>query len=360
MEITTYIGLDVHANSVSLAAAGAGRSEAEYLGVVGSSCAAVGRALRKYKPSETLVVYEAGPTGYELYRYLIGRGYRCEVIAPSCIPERKGDRVKTDRLDAMNLARLSRSGDLTSIWVPSLEEEGYRDLVRCRHDAKSAERRARQQLSSFFLRYGRTYGEKKWTEKHWQWIRAQEFEYATQEETHSCYMVAIEESTARVAALDARLSEHLEKWKHRDLCTTLMALRGIDKISAMTVVSEVGDLKRFRSAPEFMAYTGLVPTEYSSGTRTSRGSITKAGNKAVRRILVESAWSYRFAPSMSLRWRKRNAEVSKEVRSISWEAQKRLNYRYKRLKARGLMPQKVVTAIARELAGFVWSVAHAS
>lgn len=359
METTTFIGLDVHANQVSIAVAALGRKAPEFMGVVPAGYAAVGKALRRYKPEETEVVYEAGPTGYGLYRYLTGRGYRCAVVAPSLMPVKKGERIKTDTRDAVNLARLSRNGDLTPVWVPGEEDEGYRDLVRCRHDAKSAERIAKQQLNSFFVRHGRSYSEKKWTQKHWQWIRAQQFTYETQRETLSSYMSTVEECQARVEALDSRLEEHMKKWKHHELCTKLMALRGVDRISALTIASEIGDLRRFKTAPAFMSFVGLVPTEHSSGERTKRGSITKAGNKMVRRILVESAWSYRLAPSMSPRWRKRNSEVSQEVRKISWEAQKRLNHKYKKLAARKMLPQKAITGVARELAGFVWSIANA-
>lgn len=359
MENTTFIGLDVHANQVSVAVAKAGRKAPEYRGVVPASYAAVGKAIRKYKPSETTVVYEAGPTGYGLHRYLTKRGYHCNVVAPSLVPAKRGERIKTDTRDAVNLARLSRNGDLTPVWVPGEEEEGYRDLVRCRHDAKAAEKKAKQQLNSFLLRHARVYGEKKWTEKHRQWIRAQQFPRETQELTRCSYLNTIEECGARVATLDELLEGHMKKWKHQGLCTKLMALRGVDKISAMTIASEIGDLKRFRTAPEFMSFVGLVPSEHSSGERTKRGSITKAGNKIVRRTLIESAWSYRLAPSMSPRWRKRNSEVSQEVRKISWDAQKRLNHKYKRLCARKMLAQKAITAVARELAGFVWSVANA-
>ena len=359
MEGNTFIGLDVHANQVSMAVAQAGRKAPEFKGVFSASYASVGKAIAKYKATGTTVVYEAGPTGYGLYRYLTKRGYNCEVVAPSLIPSKRGERIKTDQRDAVNLARLSRNGDLTPVWVPGEEEEGYRDLVRCRHDAKGAEKRAKQQLNSFLLRHGFSYSEKKWTQKHWQWIRAQKFIYGTQRETLICYMTAIEECQARVVTLDSLLEERMKKWKHRELCMKLMALRGVDKISAMTVASEIGDLKRFSSAPEFMSFVGLVPSEHSTGERTNRGPITKAGNKMVRRVLIESAWSYRLAPSMSPRWRKRTSEVSQEVRKISWKAQKRLNHKYKKLGARKMPPQKVITAVARELAGFVWSIANA-
>lgn len=359
MEITTHIGLDVHSGSISVGVARAGIKECEYLGAIGNDMRRLKGILTEFKPSKTQVVYEAGPTGYGVYRYLSKLGYQCDVIAPSLIPEKKGKRIKTDKLDAVNLARLSRSEDLTAIWVPSEEDEGYRDLVRCRHDAKGAERRAKQQLNSYFLRHGRQYVGKKWAEKHWQWIRSQEFKYETQREALVSYIAAIEEGQARVLELEERIREHLGKWKRKELCRDLMALRGVDMITAVTIVSEIGDLKRFKSAPEFMSFVGLVPSENSTGESKRRGSITKAGNKAVRRMLVESAWSYRLLPSMSPRWRKRTAEVSTEVRAISWKAQKRLHSKYRKLKARGVISQKAITAVARELAGFIWSVGNA-
>lgn len=359
MEYTTYIGLDVHARQVSIGVAQSGREAGEYKGVVAATGAAVLRALKKYKPEETLVVYEAGPTGYKLYRHLKKHGYTCEVIAPCLVPKKSAERVKTDRRDAVSLAQLSRSGELTSVWVPDEEDEAFRDLVRCRHDSKGAEKRAKQQLNSFLLRYGLSYGEKKWTKKHWAWIRSHKFDHETQVEALCCYMTMVQECEARVESLDARLAEYLKTWKRKETCEKLMSLRGIDRTSALIIVTEIGDLKRFKSAPEFMSFVGLVPSEHSSGERQRRSSITKTGNKIVRRTLVESAWSYRLTPSKSPVWKRRNEKVTQEVRDISWEAQKRLNYKYRKLRARGMLAQKVITAVARELSGFVWSVANA-
>jgi transposase len=296
--------------------------------------------------------YEAGPTGFGLQRALQAAGVECVVIAPSMVPRTSGDRVKTDRRDAVKLARFLRSGDLTEVYVPDAATEAMRDLERCRDDAKRAERTARHQLSKFLLRHGRIYdGKSAWTGMHLDWVRRQVFEHEAQNRVLVDCVHAVENATARVERLTKDIVDLVESWSLRPLVKALQALRGVQVVSAVILAVELGDFARFASAPALMAYLGLVPSEHSSGETKKRGRITRTGNGHVRRILVESAWSYRHRPAMSWAIRKRNEGVAPGVKAIAWKAQRRLHDRYKKLLGRGKNKQQTVTALTRELAG---------
>jgi transposase len=302
--------------------------------------------------------YEAGPCGFELQRALVARGMPCDVIAPALIPRRPGDRVKTDRRDAGQLAVLYRAGALTPIHIPSAQEEAARDLLRCREDICVDLLRARHRLSKFLLRHGRrfTLTKKAWTKRHTAWLQAQRWPFAALEQTHRAYVRAVEETVSRLQAVDTELRDLLTIEPLRSRAERLRCFRGIDDLTALTIAAELGDARRFPSAPRMMAFTGLVPSEHSSGTKRIRGAITKTGNAHLRRVLVESAWHYRHHPFLgrSLRLRQHGAPAA--VIQHAWRAQQRLHRRYRRLAARGKSKQHIVTAVARELTGFLWAV----
>jgi transposase len=272
------------------------------------------------------------------------------------VPGKPGDRVKTDRRDARKLAHFLRSGDLTGVYVPEEAVEAIRDLERARDDAKCAERVARHQLSKFLLRHDRHWEGTTWTQKHRDWIRTQAFEHAAQQRVLEDYLKTVEDLTERVERLTAQVAELVQATSLAPLVKALQAFRGISVVSAVTIAAETGDLRRFPTATQFMSYVGLVPSEDSSGKRRRQGAITRCGNGYLRRILVEAAWHYRHAPLMSKELRRRNQGVAVGVRRIAWEAQKRLNNRLYHLMHAGKSVQKAVTALARELAGFVWAV----
>jgi transposase len=362
MHKVRFVGLDVHKESIAIAVADGDGSAPENVATIPNDTTLLLKRLKKLGAGASLkCCYEAGPTGFVLQRALAAAGVECAVIAPSLVPQRAGDRVKTDRRDAVKLARFLRSGDLTEVHVPEAATEAMRDLERCRDGAKRAERTARHQLSKFLLRQGRRYeGKIAWTDKHLDWIRTQVFDH----EAHNRVLVdcvqAVENATARVQQLTKDVVELVESWSLRPLVKALQALRGVQIISAVVLAAELGDFARFASAPALMGYLGLVPSEHSSGETKKRGRITRTGNSHVRRILVESAWSYRHRPRMSSAIRKRNEGVAPGVQAIAWKAQNRLNGRYNKLLGRGKNKQQTVTAIARELAGFVWSIARQS
>jgi transposase len=301
--------------------------------------------------------YEAGPCGFRLQRALTAHQIPCDVIAPALIPRRPGDRVKTDRRDAGQLAVLYRAGALTAIHIPTEQEEAARDLLRCREDIRTDLLRARHRLSKFLLRHGRrfTLTKKAWTKRHADWLQAQRWDLPALEQTHRAYVRAVDEAVARLHALEAELRDLLTIEPLRTRVERLRCFRGIDDLTALTIAAELGDARRFPSASRVMAFTGLVPSEYSSGTSRTRGSITKTGNAPLRRVLVESAWHYRHHPFIGHALSQRQRGAPPTIVDQAWVAQRRLHRRYRRLAARGKPKQHIVTAIARELSGFLWA-----
>ena len=355
-----FLGLDVHAETIAVAVAepdGSVRS----LGTIANRADSIRKLVQKLCPVEQLkACYEAGPTGYVLYWQLAELGVQCAVIAPTLMPVKAGDRVKTDRRDAERLARSFRSGDLTAVWVPDAGSEALRDLVRAREAAKQDQLRARHRLSKFLLRSGQrpAAGLKAWTQLYMAWVRRLRFEQVAQESTRLDYLHEVEHMAERVVRLEQAIAEavKLASPELQEVVKDLQALRGIAQISAVTIAAELGNITRFESARQLMGYSGAVPSEDSSGKRTQRGSITKTGNAHLRRIAVEAAWSYRLPPGVGPALRKRQEGIPEEIKEVAWKAQHRLHKRYSRLAAAGKDQRKIITAVGRELLGFIWSI----
>ena len=356
-ESIAYVGLDVHRDSISVALA-EGVGEPMEVGQIPSDSDSVRRMAERLarRHAKLAFAYEAGPCGYELYRQLTLMGHCCMVIAPSLMPRRPGDRIKTDRRDALTLARLLRSGDLTEVWVPDEHHEAVRELVRCREDFKQVERRCRQQLCALLLRHRRCYQKDNWTQEHQRWLLSQSFDCQETQMVFDHYLRSIQECGERIAHLERQMEAALGSWSLAPLVRGLMAMRGIRLVSAMTYAAELGDLTRFSHAGELMAFVGLVPGESSSGPNRRLGPITKSGNRHVRRVLIETSWSCRHKPSISKSLRDRSRDASESVRAIAWKAQKRLHCKYHRLIARGKSSQTAITAVAREQLGFIWAI----
>jgi transposase len=357
-----YVGLDVHKETIAVAIARSGREEPQYRGEIAHTRKAVGKLIerlsKEFDGEVILFCYEAGPCGYGLYRQILEAGHECEVVAPSLIPKKAGERVKTDRRDALKLARYLRGGDLTAVWVPDEEQEARRDLCRARADMKSQERKAQQQLNAFVLRHGHHWpaNKKRWTTAHYNWLEGLKFAHDWQQVVLQEYIEAVKAASGRVTDMMGQMERVLPQWRLAPVVNSLMALRGIDKLSAMTLLAELGDISRFTSPRQLMAYLGLVPGEHSSGSKRRQGAITLTGNRHARRTLIESAWSYRFAARQTAHLKRKAANASDEAKIIGWRAQKRLCGRYRTLTQAGKNTKLVCVAIARELIGFVWDI----
>jgi transposase len=354
-----FVGLDVHKETIAVAIAEPG-GEVRSLGTIPNEAEAIRKLIKKLRADGAFTCcYEAGPTGYVLYWQMVKLGVPCVVIAPSLVPTKAGDRVKTDRRDAEKLARCYRAGDLTPVWVPTPEHEALRDLVRAREAAKKDERRARHRLQKFLLRRGvrAPKGMREWTETHRKWVSSLTFELAAQQATLTDYAAEVDHGKQRIQGLEKAIDEAIAAAPAamRAVIEALQAMRGISKLTATTIVSEVGELSRFEHPRELMSYSGSVPSEHSSGGKTARGSITKTGNAHLRRVIGEAAWHYRHRPRVIGQLRKRQEGVSSQAIDIAWKAQERLHRRYRQLSERKCK-QKVVTAIGREMLGFIWDI----
>ena len=359
---TRFVGLDVHADTIAVAVAEAGRDgEVRNLGIVGNEPGAIRRLVEKLGNKKYVrVCYEAGPTGFALYWQLVELGISCEVIAPTLVPRKAGERIKTDRRDAIKLARCYRAGELTPVWVPDKAHEALRDLVRAREAAKQDQLRARQRLSKFLLRSGRKPPQEKstWTQKYLEWIRAQQFEHSAQQATLVDYLGEVDHVSQRIERLEKAIDEAIAQAPSgvRAIVDALQSLRGVAKLTATTIAIEIGSFSRFQTAKHLMAYCGVVPGEHSSGGTRRQGAITKTGNAHVRRVLFESAWAYRHRPNLGAALKKRQERSSPATLEIALKAQHRLHRRYIALSARGKPMTKIIGAIGRELLGFIWAI----
>jgi transposase len=358
---TLYVGMDVHKESIAVAYVARDHdAQVIYLGTIGTRQADIDQLIRQLhsKAKHLVFVYEAGPCGYWPYRYLSKKGYVCWVVAPSLIPKKAGDRVKTDRRDAVQLARLMRSGDLTPVYVPTVEDEAIRDLCRAREDAVADLKAAKFRLKAFLLRHDIRYtGQATWGPAHLRWLSEALCPTPAQQIVFQEYVRAVTEHTERLQRLEQELQEHVKSWRLNPVVEALQALRGVQFTVAVTTVAELGDLTRFENPRQLMKYLGLIPSEYSTGERRRQGAITKAGNTHARRALVEGAWAYRYPAKVSRHLQLRLETQPKIIQDISWKAQVRLCKRYRRLIARGKHANQVVVAIARELVGFMWAIA---
>jgi transposase len=363
-KVSRFVGLDVHAETIAVAVAER-EGEVRSLGTIPNRPASVSKLVKKLgPPSLWKACYEAGPTGYVLYWQLTKLGVHCDVVAPTLVPMRSGDRVKTDRRDAERLARSYRAGELTSVWVPDAAHEALRDLVRAREAAKKDQLRARHRLGKFLLRHGRRpVGITAWTQKYLDFVKTHvKFEQPAQQATLSDYLGEVDHLALRIERLEKAIDAAVEKApeRMRHVIEALQALRGVAKLTAVTVVAEVGELSRFEHARQLMGYSGAVSSEHSSGQKTRRGGITKTGNAHLRRVVVEAAWAQRHSPILSRRLRERQQGLTPEVQELATKARHRLHSRYRRLAAKGKPKQQVVTAVGRELLGFIWAIGVAT
>jgi transposase len=357
-----FVGIDTAKarNAVAVAEGGRG-GEIRYLGEFDNTPDAVIKLVRKLADRYEIVhfCYEAGPTGYGMYRQIRLLGHECTVVAPSLIPRRPGDRVKTNRRDAQTLSRLLRADELTAVWVPDETHEAVRDLVRTRAMAVEDYRRKRQHVTSFLLRHGRTFdGKASWRGRHLRWLDGQNFAHPAQRFAYQELLNAVRITADRIERLEAALVEIVPNWTMASVVAAFQAMRGVAFSTATTLVAEAGDLRRFDHPRKLMAFLGLVPSERSTGETRRQGGITKAGNGRARSALVEAAWTYRHSAGLGVGHQRRQLELSEKVRDIAWKAQARLCARYRRLAAKGKRVTVVTTAIARELAAFLWDIAR--
>jgi len=359
---TLYVGMDVHKDSIAVAYVVQDHgAEVISLGNIGTRQCDIDKLIRRLqsKSPRLVFVYEAGPCGYWLYRYLTKKGHVCWVVAPSLIPKKPGDRVKTNRRDAIKLARLMRSGDLTPVYVPKVEDEAIRDLCRAREDAIHDLKAAKFRLKAFLLRHDIRYtGRATWGPAHLRWLSEVVCPTPAQQIVFQEYVRAVTEHTERLARLEQELTDQVQTWRLRPVVDALQALRGVQFTVAVTTVAELGDLTRFENPRQLMSYLGLTPSEYSTGERRRQGGITKAGNTHARRALIEGAWAYRYPAKVSRHLQLRLEKVPKPIQDLSWKAQVRLCKRYRQLLARGKNANQVVVAIARELSAFMWAIAQ--
>jgi transposase len=363
-DVSIFVGLDVHKDSIDVAIVEEDRKAAvRFYGTIGGDLTDLEKVVRNIKkahPGATLhFVYEAGPCGYGIYRYLTKAGHECMVVAPSMIPKRSGNRIKTDRRDAIMLASLHRAGELTAVYVPRAEDEAIRDLVRARQDAVKAERVAKQQLKGFLLRHGiKNAGPGDWKPSYMKWLAGIKMPDPTQQIVLQDYLNTVKDCTERKTRFNAQIREVLPSWDLAPLVNALQAMRGVALMIAVTVAAELGDLKRFDSPRQLMSYLGLVPSEHSSGGTRRTGGITKAGNGQVRKVLIEAAQTYRLPARISKILLERQEGLPKEIRDIAWKAQVRLCGRFRKMVARGKKHHTVVCATARELCAFMWAIAR--
>jgi transposase len=358
-----FVGIDTSKLRHAVAIADNGRTgEVRFFGEIENTAAATAKLVRKLaaKYERLTFCYEAGPTGYGLHRQIKSLGYVCVVAAPSLIPKRPGDRVKTNRRDAVGLARLLRANELTAVWVPDGGHEAMRDLTRARETAMLDLRSKRQQVSALLLRQGRSYPENKrtWSKAHMIWLASQKFDYPERRLVFEEMMLAVRQAQERLERLEQAICAAVPDWSLAEVVIGLMAMRGLDLISAATFMAEIGDLSRFRTPQQLMAYLGLVPSEESTGNTIKRGPITKAGNRRARRMLVECSWSYQHPPRVGAAKQHKVDAAPLAVREIAWKAQCRLYRRYRALIRKGKLKTVAITAIARELAGFIWAISR--
>lgn len=358
-DVQKFVGLDVSKETIAVAIADAGRAEPRFHGTIQNKPEAIRKLMKKLGNPENLqICYEAGATGYGIYRLLVSMEIDCMVVAPTLIPRRAGDRVKTDRRDAIRLAQLLRAGELTPVWVPNEEHEVLRDLVRARHDAREDLQRARQRLVHLLLRHDiRTpQGMRNWTVKHREWLNRLTFEKASLRIVFQEYLHAIYEVEERMKRIEAQIHEEAIQSEHAPVIQALQTLRGIAEVTAVTLGAEIGQFSRFLNPRQLMSYSGLVPKEYSSGASRWQGSITKTGNSQIRRSLVEVSWAYRHRPALKGQLLKRQEGQDPEAQRIAWKAQHRLHMKYHRISAKGRGGKHAVVAVARELLGFICAI----